>query len=801
MSTSLEKVARRLLGLEREVRNLKKPQLAYSSVEDGAVDVNVDGQQVMSIGLQYDGTSVAASLVGPTPPEPSPATLTPVAGGLRVHWDGTFVNSLVAPLDFSRVAIHAVADPGDLDPLNPAQRFAEISTASGGDAFVSLPPDPIYVYLVVWTQSGKFSVSEPVTGTPMVSLGQAIEDEPPPTDPEIIALYPEGYGYWQMDADGNAVGFWRLTEGEWVPQSIVTIAALKANNAIITALFGEVITGLTIQTRKEERQGIKLIYSVDDDGNVSDGLFVYNEDGEVFLSAVPGDGMAVIAGKLTADILTVTDGASLAAITEITRAPDGSPGVVRWNAFTTEPKAAPVVLPGYQTTQFDNDFQWDSHRTGLATDGVNWYTLRLDFADLWVEKWASNGDFVSRSLVMSGLSVLSGVVGGVAVDPSFTYLYWTFQYRGGGWDVGRRLLSDLSAAGTNAFYAEGLDNAKLALGSDPATGELLLAQVRNDDHVRVRRATYSSAGTLTLGTFVDSDFEYGKRDLGGIWYGAADFGANRYVFSSTGDGWGWRVMSTGGVRQKQSEWPAGVDGKNGLVYKDGNFYTMTSAGYRIKYSNITSNVEDDPDMTLWVSNALADATLTTMQGPKKKYVLPKRARPQVTTSAINGGGTNAPDRVRIYIGRGTTEPARTAMWRQVDPSIGDTNVIYDTILGSGLNPESANGFIAAGGTVQRAELADETLVFDGLGRSEFLQGGTVASGTLVADTNKDVTVTFTTPFKVVPKVVIGLAGNLGNPSTAHVVKVSATTTNFVARFRRDGGTGEMDADWIAMPAN
>ena len=71
--------------------------------------------------------------------------------------------------------------------------------------------------------------------------------------------------------------------------------------------------------------------------------------------------------------------------------------------------------------------------------------------------------------------------------------------------------------------------------------------------------------------------------------------------------------------------------------------------------------------------------------------------------------------MKVYVGKGAADPGRTAMWKQTDPGVGVTSASYSSLATSGTNPPAANGFVAAGGSVQRLELADGTVVVDGLG--------------------------------------------------------------------------------------
>lgn len=150
-------LARRLAVLERDRLLRKQPQLAYSSVDDGAIIVTQDGDTTMQVGEQYDGTVGAVPLVGPPPPDPSLPTLQAVHGGLVVSWDGLWLDPLaVAPMDFARVDIVVSQDPAaDFIATPPT---TAIASPRGGSIFIALSSDaPWYVALVARSATGKAS--------------------------------------------------------------------------------------------------------------------------------------------------------------------------------------------------------------------------------------------------------------------------------------------------------------------------------------------------------------------------------------------------------------------------------------------------------------------------------------------------------------------------------------------------------------------------------------------------------------------------------------------------------------------
>lgn len=157
MTTSLDRFARRLREVERVAHaKANTPQLAYSSIEDGAIkSMDEQGNLVAIIGKQFDGTHTAASVSGPPPPTPNAPAVEPVVGGLKVRWSGEFVDALMAPMDFSRVEVHAMTEPGPATLVSTL--VTTIESPRGGEVFLSLDREVWYVTLVARSQSGKRS--------------------------------------------------------------------------------------------------------------------------------------------------------------------------------------------------------------------------------------------------------------------------------------------------------------------------------------------------------------------------------------------------------------------------------------------------------------------------------------------------------------------------------------------------------------------------------------------------------------------------------------------------------------------
>ncbi|MFD4394369.1 hypothetical protein [Kitasatospora sp. NPDC058478] len=155
MPNPIDELARRISALETSLTEASRSsRLAYSSIDDGALTVTSGGKLRAIIGQQPDGTTGITAVNGPVPPAPTAPTATPALGGVRVSWDGRFVNGSPSPLDLARVEVHAAPAAGSAP--SPVTLVTTIDTPQGG--VVTVPTStPVWVVLVARTTSGKAS--------------------------------------------------------------------------------------------------------------------------------------------------------------------------------------------------------------------------------------------------------------------------------------------------------------------------------------------------------------------------------------------------------------------------------------------------------------------------------------------------------------------------------------------------------------------------------------------------------------------------------------------------------------------
>lgn len=157
LARQVRDLARKVTRLEREQRTqARASQARHRSVEGGGFSVYDEAGALRTVlGAQPDGTFTWTDHNGPVPPMPDPdgVTVTPLAGGIGVEWDGTFTGEEAAPLDFLRVEVHRDVTPG-YEATDDTQRATMPSSAGGAVVLPVDDPDTVQrVKLVTVTTS------------------------------------------------------------------------------------------------------------------------------------------------------------------------------------------------------------------------------------------------------------------------------------------------------------------------------------------------------------------------------------------------------------------------------------------------------------------------------------------------------------------------------------------------------------------------------------------------------------------------------------------------------------------------
>lgn len=158
---SVRDLARRIVQLEKAIRQQKMPQLGNSSFESGeAITGYADsGTPGLTVGTQYDQTYAAVTFAGPTPASPAGISVSNGPVSSMATWDGTFVDALVAPLDWTRCEFHAgIGEDFEVDPMpSSTTRLGSVESAAGGSITFTANSGDVWVKAITRTAAGKWS--------------------------------------------------------------------------------------------------------------------------------------------------------------------------------------------------------------------------------------------------------------------------------------------------------------------------------------------------------------------------------------------------------------------------------------------------------------------------------------------------------------------------------------------------------------------------------------------------------------------------------------------------------------------
>lgn len=570
----------------------------------------------------------------------------------------------------------------------------------------------------------------------------------PASDPTMGPT--DGGDLWFNESVGNKAYLWNSTTSVWDPAP-TGLDALEEPVTTPTSLpedldgqdLGDVeITGPTItagvfRTSAADETGIKIDNA---------GIRAYGPSGGTpFMDVNPALGLVIVAGEGTFEKLTATESSSFEGTVDIK-----PKTTITLNSAPVPPTAAPGAQTSYDTLQHDYPPGWASN-VGWTTDGTWWYTT-TDHGT--IEKWAPDG-FIQLT---ANLDFTPNKRGGIVYNSGHLYVLSTGDSGAGAWYSVDKYNANTLAWEDYWTYSHGDSTKSPAIGFDPASGELLIAQTRdsNGNKVRIRRYTMGPGGDgegLLAGTYVDTDWVQNS-SLSSVKYGSFDLGANYYVLSTRGSG-DIKVTSAANpsVEQPSKSWPSGAENKAGFDYRTrtltcstsnasnlvtaaastftpndvgsylihtgtpspgvritgyvsssqvtiaspaiftGSDAAATISGWKLMDYNgvLRSYTKLDWDQvsataanTRWFSSTYyrSSGPYETFQSPKYNMIPVKRSKITLTSAALPPSpGATDPNQVMFYVGKGSTEPARTAMIRQtLGPGTGQVTWVYDNFI-------------------------------------------------------------------------------------------------------------------------
>lgn len=598
--------------------------------------------------------------------------------------------------------------------------------------------------------------------------------------PDATTLHTEGFlsGQWvRNDADGIA-----LTLGEQVWVAIVARTATAGSAAAsawvegtpsvipeanVETLFGSVIA---------ERLSGETITAVNLTGVVLDILGS--------LHAEPGF-LDVLADVFRAKQAVLDDNLDIRGQNNVLR------GRLVAGSGVSDPSGGPTVFASYESlaTDVDDPFVPPDNWYGLtpnpiaATQAVSVFSfvggggLRSHILATGVREplyFVDFADFYPTGGVttIGGHLYVLGIDGTIAVDA---------------WRV--RKYNGTTLALMDEWDPNLNPGARPAIGVD-ASGDVLIAFSRpNGVEFRVRSFTTAGANIATL------DVPHSLSsvpDLGGVGEGTYNLGANRIVVApETADP---HVYTTAGVRDTTREFPrANGNRLRGLHWDGTRFRHLDRVGNFWRYS--------------LHNGAAADYTYTLVDGDAGGAGLAESLPSQATVKTIargawiniqtppppDFGGVDDPDRVNVYIDNKRPTGGQYAA--------GTLLGTFDQVPAAGTAAPAVSGFAGRTATSTGSFESDSGLSYlrgdDEAMLPMLVQAGSLSTGTLVANTDKDVAVVFPEEFPVAPEVTCTPKdmANLNNPPSW--TAVSITTTGFTLRVRR-GTTSSFIMAWHAV---
>lgn len=237
---AIQKLARELAGIKKEVVSWRGPQADYTSIENGGnfTFKDSDGNVTAVVGGQDDGSNTIRHVDGPTPPIPSGLSAHVDGPIVQVSWDGTFESDVTH--DWHYLEVLAVGP-------NNEQLTGTINDLSGGEASLAATSQGDWVIVArSVSRAGKRSLDGDAgtVAVELVGLTGAIEAVQASADGKNTIYYsatmPPGTDYVNGDlwfdtseAGKNRASVW--DGGQWLSVSDERVADLAVAQADIDA--------------------------------------------------------------------------------------------------------------------------------------------------------------------------------------------------------------------------------------------------------------------------------------------------------------------------------------------------------------------------------------------------------------------------------------------------------------------------------------------------------------------------------------------------------------------------------------
>lgn len=234
------------------------------------------------------------------------------------------------------------------------------------------------------------------------------------------------------------------------------------------------------------------------------------------------------------------------------------------------------------------------------------------------------------------------------------------------------------------------------------------------------------------------------------------------------------VLLPGGTAAAWTSTTAGAEAfecpatqRRGFAWDGTNFYTYGSDGYMYKHENSAAQFDPSVSSAMWWGEASfyddVGTTHETKPGPVKSFTMKRRAKLLFTPPAIpDNGGVDDPKKVKLFMGRGATQPTNANMWLQATTA---TPTTITTLSTATSNPLTTGTFPST--NPARIRNDDDSLVISGAGTIKAVSlnlglGSTVGDiffGSASFTTDSTGKFALTHPLGVIPTAVFAVANN------------------------------------------
>ena len=579
--------------------------------------------------------------------------------------------------------------------------------------------------------------------------------------PDGLALNPDATYHFRTQASNGVAPD---------PAPSASTAGAIDLSAITAVVAAEIVAGFILTGRIQ----IGAAYI-----DATEGMVVPHPNGRV--TRIPFDGVtpATISAFLIAIGLSVEGNANFFGLVQVF-------STMRFANGVTDPTEAPTLSATWTSILgVSGDFGDVWHGLTDNPTGDAWATVSNFFGtelrlfskadSAFVANYSISGDFAAE--------------GGITRIGSTYYVLGSDAARAGKWYV--YLVNATTGAKSGEFFVANSFDKFPALGRTDG-GELVMAWCQAGV-MKIRR--FNTDGTIASNVTLSHDG--GTYDLGGVYFGAADIGGDRYLVAARGTVTKVFSFFTGGARNTATEFRRAAGATlRGLHFDGTRFRSLDGTGKVWSYA-----VGSAQDSTLYAAktdydgNSAGTGTHETRPSPRTAaYTRPARsfvvidAPPPAEANITDPTKTDKADRVGLYIATTLAGTLRL----QAYPAVGARSAVLDTIATATAAAPTTNGFIGVPGGLGVMAATSGGFTVDGASNGSIGTGtfrtsvdarvdavrGMRAAGTtaIVTNASSTATVAFGKTFPVAPSVNANASvGGRGCTVTA------VTTTGFTVQ--------------------